>query len=78
MRYGATTGLAVAAAIPGTLVHRIGPAGAGGQVRFGHPSGTFRAGTEAREEDGRWVVSNAMMNRSTRCLMEGRFWVPVD
>lgn len=67
--------IAVAAAIPGTLVHRVAPAGKDGRVRFGHPSGTLSVGAEAREEDGRWVVSKALMSRSARRLMEG--WVRV-
>jgi 2-methylaconitate cis-trans-isomerase PrpF len=67
--------LAAAAAIPGTLVHRVAPAGADGRVRFGHPSGTLSVGAEAREEAGQWVVGKVMMSRSARRLMEG--WVRV-
>ena len=46
-----------------------------GRVRFGHPSGTLSVGAEAREENGQWVVTKAMMSRSARRLMEG--WVRV-
>jgi hypothetical protein len=64
-----------AAAIPGTLVHRVGPAGTGGRVRFGHPSGTLSVGAEAKEVNGQWVVTKALMSRSARRLMEG--WVRI-
>jgi probable AcnD-accessory protein PrpF len=67
--------IAAAAAIPGTLVHRLGPTGADGRVRFGHPSGTLSVGAEARRIDGQWVVSKAVMSRSARRLMEG--WVRI-
>jgi 2-methylaconitate cis-trans-isomerase PrpF len=67
--------IAAAAAIPGTLVHRVAPAGADGRIRFGHPSGTLSVGAEAREEAGQWKVAKVMMSRSARRLMEG--WVRV-
>ena len=67
--------IAAAAAIPGTLVHRVAPAGADGRVRFGHPSGTLSVGAEAREENGQWAIKKVMMSRSARRLMEG--WVRV-
>ncbi|HXP98187.1 MAG TPA: 2-methylaconitate cis-trans isomerase PrpF [Telmatospirillum sp.] len=67
--------IAAAAAIPGTLVHRVGPAGADGRVRFGHPSGTLSVGAEAHEVNGQWVVTKALMSRSARRLMEG--WVRI-
>ena len=66
--------LAVACAIPGTLVSRV--AGVRGQVRFGHPSGALTVGAEASEVDGRWVVTKARMSRSARRLMEGAVLVP--
>ena len=67
--------IAVAAAIPGTLPHRVARSAADGRIRFGHPSGTLSVGAEAREEGGQWVVSKAVMSRSARRLMEG--WVRV-
>ncbi|MBI3197296.1 MAG: 2-methylaconitate cis-trans isomerase PrpF [Rhodospirillales bacterium] len=67
--------IAAAAAIPGTIVSRVAPAGADGRVRFGHPSGTLSVGAEAREEGGQWKVAKVMMSRSARRLMEG--WVRV-
>jgi probable AcnD-accessory protein PrpF len=70
--------IAAAAAIPGTVVSRVAPAGADGRVRFGHPSGTLSVGAEAREQGGQWTVSKVMMSRSARRLMEGWVRVPAD
>jgi probable AcnD-accessory protein PrpF len=67
--------IAAAAAIPGTLVHRVAPVGADGCVRFGHPSGTLRVGAEVAGAGNRWSVKKVMMSRSARRLMEG--WVRV-
>jgi hypothetical protein len=70
--------IAAAAAIPGTLVHRVATAGQAGLICFGHPSGTLRVGAEARQTAGGWVVSKVMMSRSARILMEGWVRVPAD
>jgi 2-methylaconitate isomerase len=67
--------IAAAAAIPGTVVHRIAPVGADGRVRFGHPSGTLKVGAEVQKEGNRWKVRKVLMSRSARRLMEG--WVRV-
>jgi len=67
--------IAAAAAIPGTVVHRVAPVGADGRVRFGHPSGTLKVGAEVREDGNHWTVSKVLMSRSARRLMEG--WVRV-
>lgn len=67
--------IAAAAAIPGTLVHRVSPAADDGRVRFGHPSGSLSVGAEAAQEGGEWVVRKVLMSRSARRLMEG--WVRV-
>lgn len=69
--------IAAAAAIPGTLVHRIAPVGADGRVRFGHPSGSLSVGAEAVERSGDWAVTKVLMSRSARRLMEGFVRVPV-
>ncbi|MBA5690657.1 2-methylaconitate cis-trans isomerase PrpF [Rugamonas apoptosis] len=68
-------GIAAAAAIPGTVVHRLSTKSKSGQVRFGHPSGTLTAGAVARLVDDRWMVTQASMSRSARRLMDG--WVYV-
>ena len=68
--------IAAAAAIPGTLVHRVAPVGPDGRVRFGHPSGSLAVGAEAAEADGQWSVRKVIMSRSARRLMEGAVRVP--
>jgi probable AcnD-accessory protein PrpF len=70
--------IAAAAAIPGTVVHRIAPLSAQGSVRFGHPSGTLTVGAEAGRRDGQWVISKVIVSRSARRLMEGRVCLPMD
>lgn len=68
--------IAAAAAIPGTLVHRVAPVGTDGRVRFGHPSGSLNVGAEAAEQSGTWAVTKVLMSRSARRLMEGFVRVP--
>ena len=67
--------IGTAAAIPGTLVNLAAGGGERSSVVFGHPSGTLRVGAEARQQDGQWQVTRAIMSRSARILMEG--WVRV-
>ena len=79
----AAVAIGTAAAIPGTLVNlAAGGASASGEgrqaVRFGHPSGTLRVGAEARQVNGEWTVTKAIMSRSARILMEGWVRVPGD
>jgi probable AcnD-accessory protein PrpF len=70
--------IAVASAIPGTLVSRVLKHGPQAQVRFGHPSGTLTVGAEAVEQGGDWSVTRARMSRSARRLMDGTVFVPGD
>jgi 2-methylaconitate isomerase len=74
----ASVAIAAAAAVPGTLVNLAAGGGARNAVRFGHPSGSLRVGAEARQVDGRWTVTKAIMSRSARILMEGWVRVPAD
>lgn len=68
--------VAVAAAVPGTLVQRVLPGGHDpARTVFGHPSGTLTVGAQARLHDGAWIIVKAVMSRSARRLMEG--WVRV-
>jgi len=67
--------IAVAAAIPGTLVNRLVPESQG-SIRFGHPSGSLAVGAETRRIDNDWIVTKAIMSRSARRLMEGFVFVP--
>ncbi|HWI83633.1 2-methylaconitate cis-trans isomerase PrpF [Ramlibacter sp.] len=70
--------LAVAAAIPQTLVSRRFPGGPRNRLRFGHPSGTLAVGAEAVQVGGEWSVTKAVMSRSARRLMEGFVRVPAS
>jgi len=74
----AAVAIGTAAAIPGTLVSLAAGGRAHEAVRFGHPSGTLRVGAEARQQDGDWIVTRAVMSRSARVLMEGAIRVPGD
>lgn len=71
----AAVAIGTAAAIPGTLVNLAAGGGEREAVRFGHPSGTLRVGAQARQVDGQWTVTKAIMSRSARIIMEG--WVRV-
>ncbi|MCF6782550.1 2-methylaconitate cis-trans isomerase PrpF [Stutzerimonas stutzeri] len=70
--------IGTAAAVPGTLVNLAAGGGDREAVRFGHPSGTLRVGAEAKQIDGQWTVTKAIMSRSARILMEGWVRVPED
>lgn len=70
--------IGTAAAIPGTLVNLAAGGGEREAVCFGHPSGTLRVGAEARQVNGEWTVTKAVMSRSARILMEGWVRVPGD
>jgi probable AcnD-accessory protein PrpF len=70
--------IGTAAAVPGTLVNLAAGGGEPSAVRFGHPSGTLRVGAEAALVNGEWVVTKAIMSRSSRILMEGWVRVPGD
>jgi 2-methylaconitate isomerase len=74
----AAVAIGTAAAIPGTLVNLAAGGGERTAVRFGHPSGTLRVGAEARQVNGDWTVTKAIMSRSARVLMEGCVRVPGD
>lgn len=66
--------IAVAAAIPGTIIERtVGERR--DEIRFGHPSGSLAVGASAVMKNGEWTVVKAVMSRSARRLMEG--WVRV-
>ncbi len=68
--------IGTAAAIPGTLVNLAAGGGERAAVRFGHPSGLLRVGAEAKQDNGQWTVTKAVMSRSARILMEGYVRVP--
>ncbi|WP_028604699.1 2-methylaconitate cis-trans isomerase PrpF [Ottowia thiooxydans] len=70
--------IAVASAIPGTVVSRLMEGKLSEGVRFGHPSGSLRVGAEAVEQGGEWSVTKAIMSRSARRLMDGSVFVPAN
>jgi probable AcnD-accessory protein PrpF len=74
----AAVAIGTAASIPGTLVNLAAGGGEPEAVRFGHPSGTLRVGAQARQVNGEWHVTKAIMSRSARVLMEGWVRVPDD
>ncbi|RTL27817.1 MAG: 2-methylaconitate cis-trans isomerase PrpF [Burkholderiales bacterium] len=74
----AAVAIGTASAIPGTLVNQAAGGGEREAVRFGHPSGTLRVGAQAKQVNGQWTVTKAIMSRSARILMEGWVRVPGD
>ncbi len=70
--------IGTAAAVPGTLVNLAAGGSERQAVRFGHPSGVLRVGAEAKQIDGKWSVTKAIMSRSARVLMDGWVHVPGD
>ncbi len=74
----AAVAIATASAVPGTLVNLAAGGGDRTHVTFGHPSGTLRVGAEAKEMNGQWTATKAIMSRSARVLMEGWVRVPGD
>jgi probable AcnD-accessory protein PrpF len=68
--------IAVAGAIPGTIVSLALGGASQSRVKFGHPSGTLAVGAEANQDSGDWVITKALMSRSARRLMTGEVWVP--
>ncbi|WHI46999.1 2-methylaconitate cis-trans isomerase PrpF [Microbulbifer sp. VAAF005] len=74
----AAVAIGTAAAIPDTLVNLAAGGGERNSVCFGHPSGTLRVGAQAKEVDGQWTATKAIMSRSARILMEGWVRIPGD
>lgn len=74
----AAVAIATAAAVPGTLVNLAAGGGDRTSLTFGHPSGTLQVGAEAREVNGEWTATKAIMSRSARILMEGWVRIPGD
>ena len=70
--------LAVAAVLPGTLVHELfdGRLASGAEVRIGHAAGVMAVGAAVIEEGDRWRVEKVVLRRSARRLMEGWVLVP--
>jgi hypothetical protein len=65
--------LAVAAALPGTVVAEVSRTLPGVPTRIGHVSGTLAVGADVVRRDGRWQVDRAVLSHGARRLMSG--WV---
>jgi len=74
----AAVAIAAAAAVPGTLVNLAAGGGDRDSINFGHPSGTLRVGAKAQQQGNQWQVTEAIMSRSARILMEGWVRIPGD
>lgn len=69
--------LAVAAKLPGSLVHECSSGAAEAiYTRMGHVAGTMTVGAEVLKRDGNWLAVRVVMRRTARRLMEGRVLVP--
>lgn len=68
--------LAVAAALPGTIVSEVARTLPGVPTRIGHCAGVLAVGAAVKEERRRWVMEKALLSRSARRLMSGWVHVP--
>ena len=68
--------IAVAAAIPGTLIYQFTSHERSSDVTFGHPSGTLTAGAQVSQKDRQWTVEKVCMSRSARTIMDGHVYLP--
>jgi 2-methylaconitate isomerase len=68
--------LAVAAALPGTIVSEVARTLPGVPTRIGHASGVLAVGAVLDQRDGAWHVERAVMSRSARRLMDGTVFAP--
>jgi len=69
---------AVAAQIPGTLVHEVVTerARTSGMLRLGHPSGVMELSASVHQKGESWYVEKASAARAARRLMEGDIYIP--
>jgi 2-methylaconitate cis-trans-isomerase PrpF len=68
--------LAVAAAIPGTVVHAVARRALPDLVRIGHPAGIIEVGAKVRPEADGWRVESVTTQRTARRIMDGFIYVP--
>jgi 2-methylaconitate cis-trans-isomerase PrpF len=68
--------LAVASAIPGTIVQKIRRQELGGDLRIGHASGILPVAATVRDDNGTPVAEEAVVYRTARRLMAGVVYVP--
>jgi hypothetical protein len=68
--------LAVAAAIPGTVVHHIARRAFPDRVRIGHPAGIMDVGAKVEPQGDDWHVESVTTQRTARRIMDGFIYVP--
>jgi 2-methylaconitate cis-trans-isomerase PrpF len=68
--------LAVAAALPGTVVAEVARTLPGVPTRIGHASGVLAVGAILEQAAKGWRVEKAVMSRSARRIMQGEIYVP--
>jgi 2-methylaconitate cis-trans-isomerase PrpF len=68
--------LAVAASIPGTVVHAVARQAVPERVRIGHPAGIMDVGAKLRPAGDDWRVESVTTQRTARRIMDGFIYVP--
>jgi 2-methylaconitate cis-trans-isomerase PrpF len=68
--------LAVAAAIPGTVVQAVTRRALPDRVRIGHPAGVMEVGAKVQPEGNDWRVESVTTQRTARRIMDGFICVP--
>ncbi len=68
--------LAVAAAIPGTVVHAVTRQALPDRVRIGHPAGIMEVGAKVSPAGDDWRVASVTTQRTARRIMDGFIYVP--
>jgi 2-methylaconitate cis-trans-isomerase PrpF len=68
--------LAVAAAIPGTVVNAVARQAIPDRIRIGHPAGILEVGAKAQLHGDDWRVESVTTQRTARRIMDGVIYVP--
>ena len=68
--------LAIAAALPGSVVSEVTRTLPGVPTRIGHVSGVMAVGAFLAQDAGGWSVEKVVMSHSARRIMEGVVYVP--
>lgn len=72
----ASVSVAIAAALPGTLVNALARTLPGVATRIGHASGVVAVGAELSRAGEGWQVDKVVLSRGARRLMAGRIYLP--